>query len=346
MSHLAYATRRGIAAVVMIVCVTFIGLVHANSDEATPEEQFHRRIKMSDDIIPLGQNAFGESVDLYTGELSFRQVDVTLKGSGPDIVVARTFSPGWRTSLDFPEDGAFADWQLDVPRLSSLVGAEVSGAYASFGGQWQANGQNPDLRCANMTHAPLLPGANGPLFDSLDWWHGYSLVTEEGGGQSVLSIGANTPVPTMADANGAAVPFVAMTPAHWMIGCESATASGEPGDAFIAVSPTGLRYHLNQLTYYSSPSATLPNPPSGRHITARIASADAVATKVEDRFGNFIQYHYQGRRLMSIDASDLRKVVFTWRPETDWIDHITITDASGATRTWTYHYADSAAPSR
>jgi YD repeat-containing protein len=339
-SHQVSLVRRGLAAMTMIVCVASIGIVHANSDEATPEEQFHRRIKMSDDIVPLGESAFGESVDLYTGELSFRQVDITLKGTGPDIVIARTFSPGWRTSLDFPEDGAFADWQLDVPRLSSLVGAEASGAYAGFGAQWQANGQNPDLRCANMTHAPQLPGTNGPLFDSLDWWHGYSLVTAEGGGQSVLSIGANTAVPAMADANGQAIPFVAMTPAHWMIGCEGAPASGEPGDAFIAISPSGLRYHLNWLNYYSSPTASLPNPPSGKHITARIASADAVATKVEDRFGNYIQYHYQGRRLTSIDASDGRLVTFTWRPETDWVDHITLTDASGATRTWSYQYAD------
>jgi YD repeat-containing protein len=332
--------RRAAAALVMAACLGSTWLVHANSDESTPEEQFHRRIKMSDDIKPLGEDAFGETVDLYTGELFFRQVDLTLKGTGPDIVIARTFSPGWRTSLDFPEDGAFADWQLDVPRLTSLVGAATSGAYANFGGEWQANGQVPDNRCANMANAPLLPGTNGSLFDSIDWWHGYALQIPGEESQSVLSRGPNTPQPTITDANGQPVVFPAMTASHWMIGCEAGTASGEPGDAFLAVSPTGLRYHLNWLNYYSSPSATLANPPPGKHITARIAAAEAVATKVEDRFGNWIQYHYNGRRLASIDASDGRLVTFTWRPETDWVDHIAVTGASGASRTWTYQYAD------
>ncbi|MEZ2416348.1 hypothetical protein [Luteibacter sp. RCC_6_2] len=332
--------RRATVAMVLTVCLASLGVVHANSDESTPEEQFHRRIKMSDDIKPLGDSAFGEAVDLYTGELSFRQVDLTLKGTGPDIVVARTFSPGWRTSLDFPDDGAFADWQLDVPRLTSLVGAATSGAYAGFGAQWQANGQVPDNRCANMAYDPMLPGPNGDLFDSLNWWHGYALQVPGEGSQSVLSRSTNTPQPSMTDASGQPIAFVAMTPSHWMIGCELGTASGEPGDAFLAISPNGLRYHLNWLNYYSSPSATLSNPPPGKHITARIAAAEAVATKVEDRFGNWVQYHYQGRRLISIDASDGRLVTFTWRPETDWIDHVTVTDASGASRTWTYQYAD------
>ncbi len=340
MRHHASCLHRAAAAMLLTVCAALSWTAHANSDEATPEEQFHRRIKMSDDIKPLGATAFGESVDLYTGELSFRQVDITLKGTGPDIVVARTFSPGWRTTLDFPDDGGFADWQLDVPRLTSLVGAETSGAYASFGAEWLANGQVPDDRCANMNNDPMLPGNNGALFDSIDWWHGYALQIPGEGSQSVLSRGSNTSQPTMNDANGQPISFVAMTPSHWMIGCEAGTASGEPGDTFLAVSPSGLRYHLNWLNYYASPSATLPNPPMGKHVTAHIASAQAVATKVEDRFGNWVQYHYQGRRLVSIDASDGRLVTFTWRPETDWIDHITLTDASGATRTWTYQYAD------
>lgn len=332
--------HRAVAAMVLTLCVASSWVAHADSDEATPEEQFHRRIKMSDDIKPLGDSAFGEHIDLYTGELSFRHVDITLKGTGPDIVIARTFSPGWRTALALPEDGGFADWQLDVPRLTSLVGAAATGAYAGFGAQWQANGQVPDNRCANMTHDPMLPGNNGAFFDSIDWWHGYALQIPGQGSQSVLSRGANTPQPAMNDASGQPISFVAMTPSHWMIGCEAGTASGEPGDAFLIVSPNGLRYHLNWFNYYASISASASNPPPGKHITERIAAAQAVATKVEDRFGNWVQYHYQGRRLLSIDASDGRLVTLTWRPETDWIDHITLTDASGTTRTWTYQYAD------
>lgn len=338
-NHVSFLCRATMAAM-LTLCCALPAVVHADSDEVTPEEQFHRRIKMSDDIQRLGDNAFGESIDLYTGELSFRQVDVSLRGTGPDIVIARTFSPGWRTGLDFPEDGAFADWQLDVPRLTSLVGADVTGAYASFGGQWQANGLTPDQRCANMTHTPMLPGTNGALFDDSDWWHGYSLAIPGAGTQAVLSRATNTTQPSMVDANGQPMTFPAMTGQHWMIGCESPTASGEPGDAFLVVSPDGTRYHLNWFNYYAGQRVNLPNPPPGKHVSARLASAEAVATKVEDRFGNWVQYHYQGRRLMSIDASDGRKVALVWRPETDWIDHITLTDASGATRTWTYQYAD------
>lgn len=32
---------------------------------------------------PLGETPFGESINLYSGELSFNQVDIQLEGQGP-----------------------------------------------------------------------------------------------------------------------------------------------------------------------------------------------------------------------------------------------------------------------
>jgi len=330
----------------LFTCMTVLVLgfamqkARADSDEGTPEEQFHRRLSVSEDVSPLGATPFGESFDPYTGELSFRQVDVTLHGTGPDIVIARTFSPGWRTALALPDDGQFADWQLDVPKLTTLVGRQVSGAYAAFGGQWQTNGAVADNRCTYMKYAPLIAGTNGDLFDTDDWWHGYGLSIPGAGTQQLLVKGTSRPSPTMRDASGNAIAFNITTQNHWMIGCASGVASGEPGESFIAVSPQGVKYTLNWFNYYSANAAHLPNPPPGKSISANMASAEAVATRIEDRFGNWVQYHYSGRRVTSIDASDGRLVTIAWRPETDWIDHISVSDASGATRTWTYQYAD------
>lgn len=110
----------------------------AQSDEGTPEEQFHRRMHVNEDIQPLGENPFGEQVSLQNGELSFEQTDITLHGTGPDIVIARSFAPGWRTIESTPDDAAFADWQLNLPRLTSMVDGiyNTSGPYPGAVGNW------------------------------------------------------------------------------------------------------------------------------------------------------------------------------------------------------------------
>jgi len=64
------------------------------------------------------------------------------------------------------------------------------------------------------------------------------------------------------------------------------------------------------------------------------------ATRVEDRFGNWLSYHYDGQRISSIEASDGRLVTFAYTGDGTAIARVTVV-AGGATRSWNYSYAPS-----
>jgi len=93
---------------------------HAQS--VTPEDEYRKRIRVSEDIQPLGENPFGEQISLYTGSLSFRQTDVSLPGDGPVLELSRKFELDGPTSFDVTAaDHAFGDWEIDLPRIETLT---------------------------------------------------------------------------------------------------------------------------------------------------------------------------------------------------------------------------------
>src|ERR1700744_4470719 len=90
----AQATRLLAVGFCLLFAATAISGVHAQSSPSLPppEEDFQRHMKVNEDITPLGDSPFGEQVDLSTGGLSFEQSDIVLKGTGPDIVIARSIA--------------------------------------------------------------------------------------------------------------------------------------------------------------------------------------------------------------------------------------------------------------
>ena len=58
-------------------------VVHAQT--STPEDEYKKLIRVTEDISPLGENPFGEHVSLYTGALSFQATDISIPGTGPTI---------------------------------------------------------------------------------------------------------------------------------------------------------------------------------------------------------------------------------------------------------------------
>lgn len=59
---------------------------------AQTADMYKDRIRTWSTIAPLPEAVFGERYDLYKGELSFYQEDLRLSGTGPDIVIGRTFA--------------------------------------------------------------------------------------------------------------------------------------------------------------------------------------------------------------------------------------------------------------
>jgi hypothetical protein len=68
-------------------------------------------------------------------------------------------------------------------------------------------------------------------------------------------------------------------------------------------------------------------------------AATMFVSRIEDRFGNFLTYSYQGTKLAGITASDGRSVAIQWRQDgVHRIQAIVVQPASGPVRTWQYEY--------
>ena len=305
------------------VCVS--GNVLGFAKEVTPQMEYGRTLKDYQSISPASDTPFGESINPITGELRFSQSDIVLKGLGPDIVLTRST----RTSQhgggdDSPE---FGDWDLSIPRIETLL-KDNPKTTVPAGENWRVGISNTLNRCTQF---------EAPTLAMDDWWHGYDFITEDGGRQLILKRATeNTnPKPTMVDSSGAAMVFPALTMSNWQIGCLPSTANGEPGEAYLAIAPDGTKYWLNYLVDAQA-SSIIEDDPDANRIHRRFATM--MVTRIEDRFGNWVQYNYTGRHLQSITAKDGRRVSIAWNSAFPVIDSITVMPGAARAQVWRYSY--------
>jgi len=326
------------------VLVSFVPLCRAQSTVA-PEDEYKKLIRVSEDIQPLGENPFGEQVSLYNGSLSFEQTDVSLAGNGPLLQLSRSFHP-----LDKREagavDGGFADWDMEIPRITTLAAT-----------QWLVAGTSPRARCSRFGLPPTIAGKQGGAdWEPATWWAGYQLVVPGQGSQDLLRRSAqNTLSPTM----GSSV-FGIVTTHHWVITCGVATddpVNDPGGEGFLAVAPDGTRYWFTHLVYRWAP--TMERPIGTGPLSLRSAGiqplvalddrlirrqASMLVTRIEDRFGNSLTYSYSGNRLVAITASDGRRLDVGYVTSPDRVSTLSVTPASGPARTWSYQYSTALMP--
>ncbi|KRE90574.1 hypothetical protein ASG87_18635 [Frateuria sp. Soil773] len=330
----------------MVAC----SLVHAQAAQpVTPEEEYKKNIRVSEDIQPLGENPFGESISLYTGGLSFEQTDISLRGTGPTLSLSRRYElPAQGEHIDLL-DNAFGSWDLDLPRITTITANQqnVTG--------WVVAGGNKAI-CNNFS-AP--PSVNPPLGDTQrrpwapsQWWHGYQLVIPGLGSQDLLKRGAaNTLAPAMV---GMTFPIV--TKQHWQISCLLQAENDSTREAFLAVAPDGTKYWFNHLVYRYAPNMdrglnsvamlTMAAQGGGMHPMAAPSDfllrreASMLVTRIEDRFGNALVYSYDSsNRLTGITApGDGRALSVQYSDSTPLIRSITLQPGNSKPRTWTYTY--------
>ena len=136
--------------------------MHAWSQSAavTPESEYQKRIKVSEDIQPLGENPFGEHVSLYTGAPSFEQTDVSSSGVGPLMQITRLFNtPDQTPNLSYKVflNNAFVDWTLEVPHIGTMSAQEKNTVNGQVVFTWffidDFYGTN---RCDSLSQAPTM----------------------------------------------------------------------------------------------------------------------------------------------------------------------------------------------
>jgi len=306
---------------------------HAQAAEVTQASEYMRRLKIYQTVQPHGDTPFGERINLYTGETTFQQSDVVLEGTGPAISLVRSLT-SLQSSGDVRRPADMGNWTLSIPRIETLTDRPLV-SLGTPGDNWVMDpmvSPDPHARCTHFG-APYSPR----MLNSI-WWNGMELVTEDGSRQQVLGRAPlNTAKPVMT-LSGQPVVFPAVTQRNWQIGCLSQTSNGQPGEAFLAVSPEGTRYWFDRLVGAIADTIYEPDPDGIKQLKQPRMRATMYATRVEDRFGNAVLYHYTDDRLTSITATDGRSVAIDWRFDARLIDRITVQPAASQPHIWRYEY--------
>ncbi|TPG03900.1 RHS repeat protein [Rhodanobacter glycinis] len=332
-----------LARLCLFVCMalSMSGALHAQST-VTPEDEYKKLIRVSEDIQPLGATPFGESVSLYNGSLSFDQTDVSLPGNGPLLQLSRSYH--LREAKESESiDGAFSDWDIEIPRITTMTAdqANVTG--------WLINEPNSTARCTLFGPPPTVAAQiGGADWEPTTWWTGYQLIVPGSGNQDLLSrTSENTLSPNM---SGMTFPIV--TKQNWMVKCGVLTDNEtNGGEGFLAIAPDGTKYTFNHLVYRWAPNMNRPygsdpmslqsfgmQPMAAVDDFLRRRQASMLVTRVEDRFGNYLIYHYDGANLTAITASDGRALNLTYVPGTSRIDKATLQASDATLREWSYDY--------
>jgi len=360
-----------------VALLVLAGSCHAQSTSATPDQEYQKLIKVDQNIAPLGEHPFGENINPYDGSLSFNVTDVTLRGNGPTITIGRSFQAfEWVPQTSAGPQLPLGSWELDVPRIETLVG--TTGLPTTAVWQTGLGGTTPTAgttnRCTTFNEPP---GIASTLSDGGwvpdEWWFGYNLlVPGEGKQQLMPRYSANTLSPSISGLS-----FNIVTKNNWMVTCGVTASDG--GEGFLAIAPDGTRYtfaHLLYRPYFPIVGAGGALPPDGTHIAtsstssaqSAVAAKSTVTTKavtpmvagpgglgvlyredafmyvtqIQDRFGNTLTYNYDPTTgyLSSITASDGREVDVTYVSGSYLIQTITAKATNVASRTWTYSYTN------
>lgn len=305
------------SAIGLLLCAAAVS-TEAQTPKYGVHEKAIERVNEARDIGPLKiDGMFGDNLSMYNGSVDFAVTDVSIPGnSGLPVEVRRRFNVVDRRETAsvtwFDHFGGFAEWDLDIPHLSGTFAASTG---------WQVSGSSPNQRCSTTNAPPALT-----YFPAYHYWNGYRLNTPGQGDRPLLVRTAGSPIPTPSD--GASYPWV--TKDFWTIKCKSSTKNSYAGEAFIAVSPNGTRYHLDHVITKSNSSSK--SYAGNTEVSIARVSVYFVATRVEDRFGNWVDYTWSGDKLQSITANDGRQITLAYDTSGR------IASAAAPTGTWSYAY--------
>jgi YD repeat-containing protein len=296
------ACRVGAAVVLACVCSRALAI--------EVYQEYRKRIESAQNLTALKSDLFGESVSLYNGKTDFTVTDIDLPGNNSlPVRLQRRFSvelhlTGTAATFNSNIEGA-GGWDVDVPYISGIF-APVSG--------WA------DTRCS----VSMFPAVNGN-FSVNEIWQGNTIHIPGGGDRTMLAREPGTPAPT----DGIIRKWT--TSQRDAIDCIP-MKSGLTGEGFRVTTTQGVRYYFDiAATRYAGQiekrvSPILPARTAGRTRVYLLVS------KVEDRFGNTVEYQYDGEghptRIWSSDGREINAVY----------NGSYIASASTSGRTWTYEY--------
>lgn len=295
-----------------------------------PWEEYEKIAGQAQEVSPHGPTVFGDSINLQNGALSFSATDVSLRGNNAlRVEITRTFATKTRShfSHGLPGSGRnlldapMGDWEIDLPN--------IGGVFALSTGWNTVAGKRCTITNANLAGAQsVIVGTQ--TFQGHEIWQG-TRINLPGRGSKALQLRTQT------------LPQPSGQTAYWItsdwtsVSCLSSTANGT-GEGFLAMDSDGNKYRFDWMAVASEQQLAKPRLPpyhTGYEILDRGHYA-LYATRVEDRFGNWVTYTYSNAanapvKLDSIESSDGRVITLTYTSGR-------VSSVSAHGRSWSYGY--------
>lgn len=279
-------------------------------------EAYREKLRTAEMVTPLTSGLFGDEVSLYNGATELSVTDISIPGNNDlRVELRRTFKVESRRSIQML--GGFGSWDIDVPHLYGIFDSTH---------KWNTGQGGSTKRCSSLWY-PQSSGS-GP-HEISQVWSGNMIHLPGQGDREILYI-ANDPA-QQKPANGGPYPWAARDDIRFY--CKPTTSNGYFGEGFIAIDGEGTRYTFDVGMDRShgalSTSTELGSP---KHNRTRVY---LMASRVQDRFGNWVNYTWSGEQLTRIESSDGRRIDIFWT-------NGTITKATAHLREWSYVYTNQA----
>jgi RHS repeat-associated protein len=285
--------------------------------------EFANRVKAARAVAPLGSDLFGDQTSWYAGQTTFRVTDVDVPGnSALPVRVTRTRSTAEQEVLG---TGAMGDWDVELPYISAVYRRGFGWADAT--------------RCTSPSNPPSMQIGDNTV-QNYEYWRGTSITLPGRGTTQMLRRPPAMPGP-------AGAMFIA--PGHTAVVCGAMLKNYPTEEGFIAITPDGTRYIFDWIVYQPFNAFAKPDPDNGLSFGFSRDEVRIYATRVEDRFGNYVDYSYEivtnqsgaviGNRPTLIASNDGRRIDLLDHDGNGTIDEARVVDSvTNTTRSWTYGY--------
>jgi YD repeat-containing protein len=316
----------GVAIALLLACAPAMA-------EKYPWQEFDKHITTASEVQSLGTDLFGDEVKLQDGALSFSATDVDLPGNNSlPVRFSRSYTVFDRTA--HRSDQMLADWSVELPSISG-----------TFAPDWLGPDGSPNSRCSNPGPPPVPQPPNGSWSQSptvWSFWEGLQISIPGVTSGELLIAHSNIAKPA-----GGPYPWVSNDQVH--VSCLTSIKNPDgAGQGFLAIAPDGTRYWFDWMAQFYLPALAQQSEKVQEHedrLWSVIRRKNVLyATRVEDRFGNWVTYHYDNAanapgRLREINAIDGRKISVNYGPNGRISIVTATTSTNSAPRSWTYGYA-------
>lgn len=299
----------------VLVLLTTVPLSALGQDAVQPYVEYMKRVETAQNVSPLDNGLFGEQVSLYNGSTAFSVTDIDIPGHHAlPVQLTRTLAVELQPQTELGTYDSLlrgiGNWDVDVPYMAATYHTTAGNA----------------LRCNGGYVPPLVIGTGFMLGDV---WQGISVNVPGRGKNTALGMQTGVPRPS-----GGAT-YKLATSERDAFDCIP-MQSGFTGEGFRMTTSSGLRYYFDVATsrtaarlvrYVKAGGGPLPSP-----VYLDRNRLYLLASKIEDRFGNTVQFQYNANgHPTRMWANDGREINLTYTGGR-------LTTATSHGRTWQYQY--------